>query len=104
MGEWQTSHSSPWDAGCLWSQMEQRTNHIRRVANEPTEQRSATGTFLHAVDEGAGLAVGAIFVAKGARVLSDELRRAGERRGFAPRLARGPIRAGVKEIEKVSYG
>ncbi len=49
--------------------MEQRTNRIRRIANEPTEQRSATGTFLHAVDEGAGLAVGAILVAKGAQTV-----------------------------------
>jgi hypothetical protein len=23
MAEWQTSHLSPWDAGCLWSQLVQ---------------------------------------------------------------------------------
>jgi hypothetical protein len=48
--------------------MEQRTNHIRRIENEPTEQRSLTTTFLNGVAGGAGGAVGVGLVQQGKHV------------------------------------
>lgn len=48
--------------------MEQRTNHIRRIADEPTEQRSLTTTFLNGVAGGAGGAVGVGLVQQGKHI------------------------------------
>jgi hypothetical protein len=50
--------------------MEQRTNYMRtRQRDEQLEERSAAGTFLSAVDQGAGWTVGAALVVKGSQAV-----------------------------------